>query len=573
MKRQKRDREEVVGPAPPPGVNTACPVRKLTTGLLQTYKGINQLYYQKKRTGLRRCKVWELMRTVEMYMELIAAVNEEAQADEQELDVVWAKFKRDYDLWLWKPRQDPERYQAVARVEALGARLLGGITSHVGGRSMWGALDRLHQQLEQIKLSEHSFVDSHGHYLPEVGEMMNDGRFVVMGLSGSGAFCKVWSAFDRQKGERVCIKVIGNRKLHSDQSRREIKILKFLAEQSAKTAAGAAASVVPLRGAFVFREHQCLAFPKLAYNLYELLKHQNFEGLSLKLVRKFSVQILQTLALLADRSVQLVHCDLKPENIMVMKHHQTKVNIIDFGSACFCDEQGSMYVQSRFYRSPEVLLGLPYSCKIDMWSFGCILFELYTGRPLFTGKDGDDQLKKICTILGQPSPAMVKQSSKKDCSTQLEGQQPTQDHNNRFRALGYAVISNRVNLGDISVDDSGRVTDENFLHFVDLMTKCLDLDPSTRITPAQALKHPFAQKLAEQSQSEVVGPRLDSVPGSPSESAGETHAAEMEAEMEAAPAEEQEMHMELAATNGATDASARSEEAPLDSLVASVDNE
>ena len=94
------------------------------------------------------------------------------------------------------------------------------------------------------------------------------------------------------------------------------------------------------------------------------------------------------------------------------------------------------------------------------------------------------------------------------------------------------------------------------------MTKCLDLDPSTRITPAQALKHPFAQKLAEQSQSEVVGPRLDSA-GSPSESAGETHAAEMEA----APAEEQEMHMELAATNGAADAS---EEAPL---VASVDNE
>ena len=90
--------------------------------------------------------------------------------------MVWAKFKRDYDLWLWQPRQDPERYQAVARVEALGARLLGWITSHVGGRSMWGALNRLHQQLEQIKLSEHSFVDSHGHYLPEVGEMMNDGR-------------------------------------------------------------------------------------------------------------------------------------------------------------------------------------------------------------------------------------------------------------------------------------------------------------------------------------------------------------------------------------------------------------
>ena len=163
---------------------------------------------------------------------------------------------------------------------------------------------------------------------------------------------------------------------------------------------------------------------------------------------------------------------------------RVQVNIIDFGSACFCDEQGSMYVQSRFYRSPEVYIFTPaahYShnahCNplLTRMCAGSIrtaiqlqdrhvVFRLYfiraiyrspeathesacvftyhswTGRPLFTGKDGDDQLKKICTILGQPSPAMVKQSSaRKDCSTQLEGQQPTQDHNNRFRALGYAV--------------------------------------------------------------------------------------------------------------------------------------
>lgn len=362
-----------------------------------------------------------------------------------------------------------------------------------GGLSMWRALDRLYQQLEQIKLAESSFVDSHGHYLPEAGDLIDNGQYVVMRLCGSGAFCKVWAAMDRDDGQIVCIKVTGNRKVHSDQSRREIKILKFLAEQAHRVASGGI-HIVPLRQAFVFREHQCLVFPKLAYNLYELLKHQNFEGLKLKLVRKFAIQILETLALLADRSVQLVHCDLKPENIMVVKHHQTKINIIDFGSACFCDEQGSTYVQSRFYRSPEVLLQLPYSCKIDMWSFGCILFELYTGRPLFTGKYGEDQLSKICAMLGLPTAAMVKQSgTRKDCTAALEASPATKSHNDRFTRLGYAVITNRCNLGDISVDDSGRVTDETFLHFVDLMTSCLDLDPSSRISPAQALKHPFAR--------------------------------------------------------------------------------
>lgn len=85
------------------------------------------------------------------------------------------------------------------------------------------------------------------------------------------------------------------------------------------------------------------------------------------------------------RRHQLIHCDLKPENILLVQPQRSAIKVIDFGSSCFVDERMYTYVQSRFYRSPEVILGLPYGCEIDMWSFGCILAELYMGYPLFPG--------------------------------------------------------------------------------------------------------------------------------------------------------------------------------------------
>ena len=74
--------------------------------------------------------------------------------------------------------------------------------------------------------------------------------------------------------------------------------------------------------------------------------------------------------------------------------------MIDFGSSCFEKEIPYKYLQSRFYRAPEVILGLDYSVKIDMWSLGCILVELYTGLPLFPGNSSYDMLKKMVTVLG-----------------------------------------------------------------------------------------------------------------------------------------------------------------------------
>jgi serine/threonine protein kinase len=87
---------------------------------------------------------------------------------------------------------------------------------------------------------------------------------------------------------------------------------------------------------------------------------------------------------------RLIHRDLKPENILLKQANKSGIKIIDFGSSCLWNQRIYTYIQSRFYRAPEIILGIPYTCAIDMWSFGCILAELYSGYPLFPGESETD---------------------------------------------------------------------------------------------------------------------------------------------------------------------------------------
>jgi dual specificity protein kinase YAK1 len=88
--------------------------------------------------------------------------------------------------------------------------------------------------------------------------------------------------------------------------------------------------------------------------------------------------------------------------------------VIDFGSACFEGLTIFSYIQSRYYRSPEVLLGLPYDAAIDMWSLGCICAELFLGIPIFPGNSEYDQLARIIEILGPIPQYLIHRAKKKD---------------------------------------------------------------------------------------------------------------------------------------------------------------
>jgi serine/threonine protein kinase len=112
--------------------------------------------------------------------------------------------------------------------------------------------------------------------------------------------------------------------------------------------------------------------------------------------------------------VGVIHCDLKPENILFTDEKLNHLKVIDFGSSCFSYKQGFSYVQSRYYRAPEIVLGLPYSCAADMWSLGCIVAELKTGRPLFPACDENELLEFLVMIIDLPPSEMIEKGRKKN---------------------------------------------------------------------------------------------------------------------------------------------------------------
>ena len=98
------------------------------------------------------------------------------------------------------------------------------------------------------------------------------------------------------------------------------------------------------------------------------------------------------------KSLNLVHCDLKPENILYTDDSKTKVKVIDFGSTSFLDNQSYDFLQTKPYRAPEVCFGSNFDFSVDMWSLGCIVYELITGLVLFPYKTVQENLAKALSI-------------------------------------------------------------------------------------------------------------------------------------------------------------------------------
>ncbi len=146
---------------------------------------------------------------------------------------------------------------------------------------------------------------------------------------------------------------------------------------------------------FVEGRNYCLVLEPLATTLCKLASDHGCYGLNMGIVKVFAWQLLLGLAEMSLPHVNIIHADLKPDNIMLKKKQHMRIKIIDFGSSLSHASTSHCRVQSMFYRSPEVILGLQYTTAIDMWSLGCILYELHAGKPLFNGQDELDQLVKI----------------------------------------------------------------------------------------------------------------------------------------------------------------------------------
>lgn len=231
-------------------------------------------------------------------------------------------------------------------------------------------------------------------------------RYEIMRGLGKGSFGDVVETFDHKTKQAQAVKIIRNERRFHRQAQIEIKILEQLKRNDRKKNH----HVVHINEYFTFRNHLCITFDLMHQDLYSALKKDSFKGFTLPQVGKFCKSLLSCLRLL--RRQRIIHCDLKPENILLNERNSDDITVIDFGSACLDHQKVHSYIQSRFYRAPEVILGMGYSIAIDMWSLGCILAELFTGQPIFPGRDEKEQLMYQMEILGCP-PSHILQSSKR----------------------------------------------------------------------------------------------------------------------------------------------------------------
>jgi len=145
---------------------------------------------------------------------------------------------------------------------------------------------------------------------------------------------------------------------------------------------------------FEYKGHLCLVFHPMDMNLRKLLKTYGREvGITLTGIRMYARQMF--IGLHHMQKCNVLHGDIKLDNILISKDLKT-VAICDFGTADWSHEAViTPYMVSRYYRPPEICLGLKYSFAMDLWSVGVCLFELYTGKFMFTGRNNNEMLKQF----------------------------------------------------------------------------------------------------------------------------------------------------------------------------------
>ena len=314
------------------------------------------------------------------------------------------------------------------------------------------------------------------------------GRYQYQRELGDAAFSTAVQCFDIKEKRLVCIKIIKNNKDYFDQSIDEIKLLRYI------NANGDPDSKYFLRvyDYFYYKEHLMIVSELLKDNLYDFYKYltdnNNTEYFSVERIQKLTKQILICLEFIHD--LKIIHCDLKPENILMKSITDATCKVIDFGSSCFVHDHLSAYIQSRSYR---------YDYKIDMWSLGCILAEIYTGNVLFQNDSIQSMLARIIGICG-PIPNWMYEKGKlvNDFFTKeklLYMEPNAVDNNESMNQTSPQERGKKVHIlvpKKSSLRKRIRTNNEQFFNF---LSGLLKIDPNDRMSAKDALNHPFIKNV------------------------------------------------------------------------------
>ncbi|WUR02374.1 dual specificity tyrosine-phosphorylation-regulated kinase 1A (YAK1) [Vairimorpha necatrix] len=299
-------------------------------------------------------------------------------------------------------------------------------------------------------------------------------KYMIIDLLGTGTFSQVVRCVSTD-GEEVAIKIVKNSPKYYFYEMNEVKILQKLMYKNLSK------HFVEIKDVFVFREHLCIVEELLGHNLYEFIKITGFKGVDHKIVQKIAKQILEGLNQL--NLLGITHCDLKPENILIKDYDNFDIKIIDFGSAFYEPQQSNFYVQSRYYRSPEVLLGIPYSSSCDIWSFGCIIYEMYMGQPLFPGKNNQDLIYKIYRFFSRLPRFMLEHGENSHLFFDKE-------NNYKFIGQGTGALTMNEMIDNIRSKNNNNALDDMLISFI---LECINPSHFSRPSAPSLLLHRYLQ--------------------------------------------------------------------------------
>ena len=359
--------------------------------------------------------------------------------------------------------------------------------------------------------------------------------YIINDLLGTGISGQTFKVFCKNDNKYYALKIIKNEPLYTKMSNYEYLIMKKLNDLDRNDQY----HIIRSYNCFKFNNHLCIVNELMQKTLLEILKVNSSVGLSLTSIRFITKQILKAVEFIHNSD--FVHTDLKPENILLSIQNENNVNstqasqntdlitnkvlvkIADFGSAIMKKNLiRKEYIQSMYYRAPEVIIGLPLNEKVDVWSIACILIELYISTPIMPGTSSYDQLYKINTLIGECPQHLIEFSKKgnkyfirdketsfyriktpKEYYSEYPKDRPKEHYQipEKMRNIDELINIKKdtiksknsriksLNNSSVSIN-SANVKDE-LVAFIHLLKGMLQIDPSKRWSCKQCLKHPF----------------------------------------------------------------------------------
>ena len=323
-----------------------------------------------------------------------------------------------------------------------------------------------------------------GHFHVVLGlDIDAEARYKIIAYLGDGTFGKVVQAWDRTLRQFCAVKIVRNIPKYTKDAEYEANYMQRIVKDDPDDKA----SCVRLRETFVNdRGHMCLVMSRHGPNLLKCLQRKTF---TMAQVRDIAKRIFTTLDFM-HRKMKCAHTDLKPENILLdgdadtIRETSVPIRVCDFGG-CSDDNkpEGRMsIIQTRHYRAPEVVLKMGWRASADMWSVGCILFELHSGRLLYDTHESKEHLAMMQAHQG-PFPAEYPKKV---------GSEFTSWFHRSGKLVWPAVDTTSKSIAAVSKQETLRkLIQDDDMH--DLIRQCMHYEPVMRPTPKEALEHKFCK--------------------------------------------------------------------------------